>query len=774
MKNLLLFILILLNSSVFACGFYPFGEETRFSIINPRFFDFMDYAEFYYSVNSFTPSNGSTSEPFTDENTELWYRYCNHKVDHSAIEAAVYNLLEDEVNASSSNAMIKYLYLKKDKEALNYLRFAKKCEFYNSLVSDPWEKNAVASLPGRREIIDQAIKFSNTVKSKELKRRYTFLAIRMSWYGHDYKKIRLLFREVFQKSKKRDILYYWSLYFKSTTNRDPAFSNYELAQVFSNAVDKRFVCHQSYKKSIPVSRVLRYAKTSQQRANVYLLAGIEKYEKGLFELTNLYKNNPASEGLTFLLMREINKIEDYVFTPYYTLFQPPLSYDYWAEEDVYTSVRQSLRRSEEDRKYAKDVLSFVQRADLKKVKNPYFWKFCKAYLSFVTRDYTASISILQKLEKSAPSTTILNQIQIIKSLALVAKQKKGKAVIPKAIRSVILKNQYNNKFLFAIGKELEYLGNTTDAALLYSKLQENYDYTEEEENAPNSVYWKSIKNKRRTFSSYFISYFSYIDAVYTPEQIQHLIHNIDKHSSQTDTFSVFKYSECRDKLPLLYDLLGTKYIRQNKLSSALAAFEKTGPEYDQDAYSPWTNGGYVFSENPFFNLKYTPVFAVPDEPMRISKYSITKQLIKYLKIAENPKEPNRDYYYFLVANAYYNMGWDGNAKMMRRMDYQYLDYISIIDDEREYKETNIAKEYYLKALEQAKTRKFKALCMRMAARCHRNKLYFKANWEKSYSLDDSYMENNPYLKKLKSNYPDCYSDLSSNCECFEEYFAARR
>lgn len=466
MKHLLLFILILLNSSVFACGFYPFGEETRFSLINPRFFDFRDYAEFYYSVNTFAPSNGSTSEPSTDENADLWYKYCDRKVNHSAIEEAVYQLTQAEVNASSSNAMIKYLYLNKDEEALNYLRFAKKCEFYNSFVSDPWEKNVVASLPGRREIIDQAIKFSNTVKSKELKRRYTFLAIRMSWYGHDYKKIRALFREVFQKSKKRDILYYWSLYFKSTTNEDQALSNYELAQVFSNVVDKRFVCHQFYKKSIPVSRVLRYAKTNQQRANVYLLAGIEKYEKSLFELKNMYKNNPASEGLSFLLMREINKIEDYVFTPYYTLFQPPLSYDTWAEEDEYNSVRQSLWRSEEDRKYAKEVLSFIQRADLKKVKNPYFWKFCKAYLSFVTRDYTACISILQKLERTAPSPNIRNQVQIIKSLALVAKQKKGKAVIPQAIHSVILKNQSNNKFLFALGKELEYLGNTTDAALL--------------------------------------------------------------------------------------------------------------------------------------------------------------------------------------------------------------------------------------------------------------------------------------------------------------------
>jgi len=57
MKNCLVFILILVSKSLFACGFYPYGEELRFSFFDPEIAGYRSYSEFYYSANSFEPNS---------------------------------------------------------------------------------------------------------------------------------------------------------------------------------------------------------------------------------------------------------------------------------------------------------------------------------------------------------------------------------------------------------------------------------------------------------------------------------------------------------------------------------------------------------------------------------------------------------------------------------------------------------------------------------------------------------------------------------------------
>ena len=132
MKNFLFFILILANNISFACGYYPYGEDTRISLFNPAIFGYGTYSNFYYSANSFLSDEEFFPKEFTLPNSKLWFDYCRGKVDIPSIDIAVYQLTEDDINENSLNEMIQYLYRQKDSEALNYLRFAKKCEFFNS------------------------------------------------------------------------------------------------------------------------------------------------------------------------------------------------------------------------------------------------------------------------------------------------------------------------------------------------------------------------------------------------------------------------------------------------------------------------------------------------------------------------------------------------------------------------------------------------------------------------------------------------------------------
>jgi hypothetical protein len=126
------------------------------------------------------------------------------------------------------------------------------------------------------------------------------------------------------------------------------------------------------------------------------------------------------------------------------------------------------------------------------------------------------------------------------------------------------------------------------------------------------------------------------------------------------------------------------------------------------------------------------------------------------------------------------MTYYGNLQLMRRIyvEIGMQDYPVIDNDE--FYECNLAKKYYGLAFKNAKTRKFKALCLRMIGKCELNKLrhqYPEYNYESNETIEDydAFLWNkNKYYQDLKSNYADDYAMLSSGCENFAAYFQARR
>ncbi|MBE8723669.1 hypothetical protein [Flavobacterium hungaricum] len=105
----------------------------------------------------------------------------------------------------------------------------------------------------------------------------------------------------------------------------------------------------------------------------------------------------------------------------------------------------------------------------------------------------------------------------------------------------------------------------------------------------------------------------------------------------------------------------------------------------------------------------------------------------------------------------------------------YIKFFEVDNDE--FYECNLAKKYYGLAFKNAKTTKFKALCLRMMGKCEKNKLrhqYPDDYNNKIKNYDDFIWKKNKYYQDLKSKYSDNYEDLISDCNAFEEYFKARR
>jgi len=115
MKRWILCIIILssLTLPAKACGpYYPYGEDVRFSIIDPATFGYRDFCGFHFSAAIYYDDEcaGTNEASGRAVNVSLWKEYCNNKVDTASIYEAVYELTENELIANSTNnAMINYL-----------------------------------------------------------------------------------------------------------------------------------------------------------------------------------------------------------------------------------------------------------------------------------------------------------------------------------------------------------------------------------------------------------------------------------------------------------------------------------------------------------------------------------------------------------------------------------------------------------------------------------------------------------------------------------------
>jgi len=415
--------------------------------------------------------------------------------------------------------------------------------------------------------------------------------------------------------------------------------------------------------------------------------------------------------------------------------------------------------------YAKQVLDFLQTTMRKQKTPPKRWRIAAAYLKQLTENTTGAISDLKTLIKEEEDQETKDMLLQIQTIAEISAQN-GTPGIPKSIQQKLMTPdaKLDNSYLFAIARELEFKGNTNDAALLFSLVNKGHDWED-------LIFWRTKSRHSTLWTDVYEDYFFYLDAQYSTSEVQELINSITA-KDKGDQFTKWKSNHFSPDLPRLYDLLGTKYIREDKLKEALAAFKKVDPSlWKSDKYETYLDA------NPFYADFYNEHNKTPGDTITYNKLTITSTLIDYLEKAENPSTPDRAYYYFLAANCYYNMTQYGNSWMMKR--YYWTNYLkpSRLKDDADYFQCKRAVSYYLKAKDVSKTKKFEALCIRMAAKCE----VFGIKYElglKDHDLDaDGYHDRvylqNQYYQELERDFPDDNEQLVNNCHSFETYFEAR-
>ncbi|MCG9791055.1 hypothetical protein [Flavobacterium algicola] len=236
MKKFLVFTALLISSlqQVAACGYSPYGEDVRYCLFLPSYFDYQDFAAFNYNANLYSDSSASTFG--YESNIADWHQFLGKKVPIDAINTFMYDAKLTDIHPDSPNAFINYLYQTKATAVLEYLTMAKKSEVINAAeLYDAWERNDAEIQVNRDAFLKRLLQHYKVEKNIFLKRKYAFLAIRVAYYAKEYNQIHSLFETEFKNGKK-DYLYYWSLYFDCFGKDNAAVA---IASVMANSAEKK-------------------------------------------------------------------------------------------------------------------------------------------------------------------------------------------------------------------------------------------------------------------------------------------------------------------------------------------------------------------------------------------------------------------------------------------------------------------------------------------------------------------------------------------------------
>ena len=754
---ILSFFFLATSSYSQACGgWYPFGEEVRFSLFHPQLFDDGGMKIFYYSADYIYYYY--EHKPQTDRNVDDWYQLLNGKVTKEDVFEAVYQLTAVEIlDKKSKHPFVSALRKVKKEGELQYLAFAKQYSNLNRSGIDHWEREDSDLNQARSEAIGEALKRMKSTKEKQLKRRYAYQAIRFAFYNNDQELIEKLYNDHF-KGKSELTIDHWADYYYLHTLKPGAERNSRAAQIFAKVPSKSHGIFYLYTWKIPVDETLTFARSDEEKANVMAMHAVRQKNRQLSTIAKIYELDADHPLLPFLIVRELNKVEDWVLGPKYTTFAPIMRPGITTyEADDMLIERAVISDQDYAKEFEKWLMTNRSGFDLELLAS------VTGMLQFITDDTSKALNTLKyaKFQNKRREAWRLRMV----SLLSVAEG----ADIEDLDLSRFLSNDHENRerFLFIVGRLFEYKGELGNAALFFSQLNQQNDYW-------NAFAWNEKRGRTVFNVTFYSDYYRYFDANYSAKELAEILAYVEDLRSNYKGKQLVQLTEdiLSEKLRIT-DLIGTKHLREDDLASAVRWFEKVPEGYwkaDSNYYA------FYLAANPFYVDFYSQHEETAADTVSYTKYEIASKLDQLIKQVKKQKGDKRAKTEFLIANCYFNMTTHGNSWMMRRSWWSANTYNTIYVDSDEFNKCLKAKDHYLAAYESAKSPMFKALCLRMAGRCESYQLFFDEDYQYDFDYEavggyrDYVFRKNTNYKRLKEEFPQYERELITNCYSFNRFY----
>jgi hypothetical protein len=744
-----------------ACGWYVNEGEYRFWILQPDLANIDDLSPFFLASGyTYRDNWQNTPDNSYETNVNEWYEQTGRQATKNDIHAVLYSEIPDEYYLSldspnPKNSFIKYLRQPANRELRVYVDLCKRTESVSN-DPDPWEEKP-ANDPRVAAILHLADSLYNHGKSEFVRLRSAFQMMRLHRYDRHREAVLKTYDSLVTPIKTDSYIKTAALYEKALYVPRPE-RDLLYARIFEQGYRRKYCV--MYMQSDSVYTTMKLARTKGERSALLTMAALNRHDRCLKQIRAIYAADPTWKELPFLLIREINKAEDWLLTSKVTEYPPASQYRY-----------EAVNNYKKDLQYAKELYQFITTL-IQDGKNEQkaLLHLLAAHTAMVAQDYDASHRHLQivkqqpALEKSIRLQVKVNDLllHVITNRfdAEAEKQMLDILYTPDSLLPVHSADLLKDQLVLFIAKKLLAQGEKVKGTMLLSRTRRSWG------DIPGVGGYKNV--------------YHVLEEIAGPGEYDAIINILDKKNKTpfekyvTDSpfatpSSYYDWHENHeegeptwDKDKLL-DLKASWYIQRNELPMALDILEKL----PDSLWSIYPYRDYVNSD-PFSVNIYQAHKNDLYEPV-CNKLEVVKEMVRLQKMAkENPEKAA--ICYLLLGNAYFNLTYHGKNWLMVKQYWSIHEdnEVSVSPFNDVYYGCSRAREYYLKAGKLAKDKKLASLCYFLAAECSHNFRKYradelegkgKAGFEKRYAA----------MLKQKGFDAGFYKDLIEECDTYDKY-----
>lgn len=683
--------------------------------------------------------------------------------------------IPDSVN---NNGMTRFFLQKKDLEALGYILYAKQVEPYVTGSWNDWEGIARDSLKMAR-LVKNGLQLHAAAKSEFIKLRYAYQLARLSHYSDRYADCIKFYDELVYPNKTKSVLHELALalkagaQFRTGKNAEAA---YTFSQLFAASKIKRISNYMSFdwavKRFDENSRrqSLEQCKNNSEKANMLGLFVLGSNRHELPAIEQVYRFSPQAEILPILVTREVNKLEEFLFTPSLQFQQ--------GKKEVYIGYTQVNENSREYREWQENCRQLINFC--KKVTQPEKWKsfyaLAAAHAATLSGDTINAGELLKQARKGKLSELQLDQWQLTNILLSINSKK-------------VIDDEFEANLLPSVQWLEKKAGSDLQFAKFYRRLFADVMSAKyKSAGDKNSIKYILCKGVADSIHRAYVkdSWGYYNNALYllraelSAQQATALVELIE--SKRLNAFEKLLVNQSAFNKNDVNDLVGTSWLRQYNFAEAEKWFKKVPAAYYRS--EPFTT---YLAANPFADLLYDTHRPTKQDTVvytRLSFCQRMQQLEKELASTTNPER--KAVLHYELAKGFYHMSYWGNSWLLVQYEwsgteasYEYPQRRKSEGFNPDYYEVKMARKHYLEALANTRDKNFQARCIFMAAKCEQKTageipFYFEGDARQKKSLDawvDAFDKRNSFFTRLGKDFSNTsfYKEAFNSCSYLRDF-----
>jgi len=393
------FLLLVFPATTTACGYYLLGEEYRIALLNPYIIG-EDYSAFFFTSELINHNQNAQTGHDRQRNVELWAKELGPGVSGNDVMKLLYglNLPGGEVADVLSGAINKpnpaQVALEKRPDLLEYYNLIKA---YETIGVPAWwdEPEPKPDAPDYQWHAQRG--YDKATPGSFLKERYAYQLLLLAYYADDDAAMAVYFNRHF-KGKTGPLADWARFHFAGQWNEEGRYV-VEMANAFRYAPEKNLAAYRRTNDMGAPETYLPATKSDVERSNLYVLAAVHQPGKVLEMIRKAYAYDPTNPLIELILVREFNKIEDWLMSHRLTNVGPAIpSFTRPNWDDNYAVNLERIRKESlrTDRAYLKEFRAFMDATYSNTIPSvPKSLLY--AHVCLLDEDFSAAIRIVQPM-----------------------------------------------------------------------------------------------------------------------------------------------------------------------------------------------------------------------------------------------------------------------------------------------------------------------------------------------------------------------------------------